>query len=93
MKHIEQEQSHTKKIHNFLFTVLPVKFDKEITSESLPHTAQVAMFECLAKPSPLYGDEIPPCLWYHNDELIDISDDKYELISDGNKHVLKVTKI
>ena len=48
------------------------------------------MFECAANPSPLYGNQAPPCQWYHNDELIDESDEKYELTSDGNKHTIKV---
>lgn len=70
--------------------VLPVKFTKNISSETLPYTSQIATFECVAQPSPLFGDEIPPCQWYHNNELVEPEDDKYELMSNGNTHTLKV---
>jgi len=74
----------------FANTVLPVKFNEKLSDCSLSYDATVAEFECFAEPSALFDGEIPPCQWYHGNELIDTGDEKYQIISDGNRHVLKV---
>nr|CAB3264166.1 myomesin 1 [Phallusia mammillata] len=72
--------------------VLPVKFNEKLHDGEFTYDVSIATFECLAEPSLLYDGRIPACRWYHGNELIDSGDDRYELVSVGNKHSLKIIK-
>ncbi|XP_076813734.1 uncharacterized protein LOC143460109 isoform X2 [Clavelina lepadiformis] len=72
--------------------LLPVKFEKKLEDFDLPYTADIVDFECQADPSPLFEGRIPSCKWYHNGELVEPGDDRYELVSFENKHTLKILK-
>nr|XP_002121915.1 titin isoform X2 [Ciona intestinalis] len=70
--------------------VLPVKFDKKLDDSSLPHDVTMAQFECMAVPSPLHEGRIPAATWFHNGEVVEADDERYELVAVGNNHVLKI---
>ncbi|XP_039260669.2 myomesin-1-like isoform X1 [Styela clava] len=74
--------------------VLPAQFTNSVHGGDYDHEEEEAEFDCVILPSALYKDgKEPECAWYHNGERVEEGDDKYEIIKDGNRRILKILNL